>query len=41
MTVQTIFEHFLGKQVSSVVPVEVGIIDKAALDRVAAQESGK
>ncbi|MEX1138355.1 MAG: substrate-binding domain-containing protein [Bacteroidota bacterium] len=40
MTVQTIFDHFSGKQVLPVVPVEVGIIDKAALDQMAAQEEG-
>jgi len=38
MTVQTIFEHFSGKQVPSLVPVEVGIIDKAALDQMAQEE---
>jgi len=38
MTVQTIFEHFSGKQVPSLVPVVVGIIDKAALDQMVQEE---
>jgi ribose transport system substrate-binding protein len=41
MTVQTIFDHFSGKQVSSLVPVEVGIIDKAALEQMTPKEGMK
>lgn len=39
MTVSTIVDHFSGKQVPPIVPVEVGIIDKAALELAAQEEA--
>lgn len=38
-TIQTIARHFAGSPVPPVVPVEVGIVDKTKLDRLAAGEA--
>lgn len=39
ITIQQIKEHFAGNTVPKVMPVEVGIVDKDALDKLAAQET--